>query len=132
MKHATSKRARVLLADDDLCMLEIIDKLLEPEFDVVDAVSDGHALVEAALHFQPDVIVTDISMPKLNGIEAVRQIRACLPEIKCIFLTMHAGNGYRREAQAVGAEGYILKAFARQELNEAIHRIINCSGQDCS
>ena len=117
------KRTRVLIADDDTQMLALIDRLLQPEFDVVDMVSDGHALVEAALKFHPDVIVTDISMPKMNGIEAVRQIRGSLPTTKCIFLTMHAGHGYRREAQAAGGAAYLLKSVARRELNQAIHRV---------
>src|SRR5579864_3043737 len=68
------KRTRILLADDDLPMLAAISKLLQAEFEVVGMVSDGHSLVEAAFTLQPDVIVTDISMPKMNGIEAVRKI----------------------------------------------------------
>src|SRR5215472_1243602 len=91
------KRTRVLLADDDLHMRIRLNTLLRPDFEVVDAVSDGHSLVEAAFKLHPDVIVTDISMPKMNGIEAVRTIRCVLPDIKFIFLTMHDANGYRRE-----------------------------------
>jgi DNA-binding NarL/FixJ family response regulator len=117
-------RTRVLLADDDLQMLVKIDKLLvEADFDVVERVSDGHALVEAALRFRPDVVVTDISMPRLNGLEAVRQIRGCLPGTKCIFLTLHDGNDYRLEAEAAGGEAYVLKSAARRELNKAIQRV---------
>ena len=87
-------------------------------------VSDGLSLVTAALEFRPDVIVTDISMPKMNGIEALRQIRGFLPGVKCIFLTMHGAAGYRRAAQNVGATGYVLKSSAREELNEAIRHAI--------
>lgn len=116
-------RTRVLLADDDLQMLVKIDKLLEPDFDVVERVSDGRALVEAALKFRPDVVVTDISMPRLNGLEAVRQIRGSLPATKCIFLTLHDENDYRLEAQAAGGEAYVLKSAARRELNKAIQRV---------
>lgn len=116
-------RTRVLLADDDLQMLVKIDKLLEPDFDVVERVSDGRALVEAALKFRPDVVVTDISMPRLNGLEAVRQIRGSLPGTKCIFLTLHDENDYRLEAQAAGGEAYVLKSAARRELNKAIQRV---------
>src|SRR6516225_3398507 len=92
------KRTRILLADDDRHMRATIDKLLQTDFEVVGTVSNGRALVEAAFKLQPDVIVTDISMPKMNGIEAVRTIRCILPDIKFIFLTMHDANGYRREA----------------------------------
>jgi DNA-binding NarL/FixJ family response regulator len=114
-------RIRILLADDDLPMLAATYKFLQADFEVVEMVSDGHSLVDAALKLHPDVIVTDISMPKLNGTEAVRTIRSSLPGIKCIFLTMHASNGYRREAQSVGAAAYILKSSAREELKPAIY-----------
>jgi len=115
------KRTRILLADDDRHMCASIDKLLQTDFEVVGTVSNGRALVEAAFKLQPDVIVTDISMPKMNGIEAVRTIRCILPDIKFIFLTMHDANGYRREARSVGASGYVLKSAAREELSQAIH-----------
>jgi DNA-binding NarL/FixJ family response regulator len=101
-----------------------LNTLLQADFEVVDAVSDGRSLVEAAFKLRPDVIVTDISMPKMNGIEAVRAIRAILPDIKFIFLTMHDARGYRREARSVGAAGYILKCAMREELSEAIHHAI--------
>jgi DNA-binding NarL/FixJ family response regulator len=115
------KRTRILLADDDPLMRAGISTLLQTEFQVIDAVSDGSSLVAAAFKLHPDVIVTDISMPKMNGIEAVRTIRRFLPNIKVIFLTMHNGNGYRKGAQGVGAVGYVLKSAAREELNQAIH-----------
>ena len=115
------------MADDDLCVLATVNKLLQTDFEIVDMVSDGPSLVAAAFKFQPDVIVTDISMPKMNGIEAIRQIRRFLPAIKCIFLTMHGANGYRREAQSVGATGYVLKSSAREELNLAIRHAIESS-----
>jgi len=121
------KRTRILLADDDLLMLTATGKLLQADFEVVGMVSDGNSLVEAALKLQPDVVVTDISMPKMNGIEAVRIIRGTLPGIKFIFLTMHGARGYRREAQSVGAAGYVLKSSAREELNQAIQRAIGAS-----
>jgi DNA-binding NarL/FixJ family response regulator len=119
------KRTRILLADDDLHMLVSLKGLLQPDFDVVDAVSDGHSLVEDAFKLHPDVIVTDISMPKMNGIEAVRTIRCVLPDIKFIFLTMHDAIAYRREARRVGAAGYVLKSAVREELSEAIHHAMD-------
>jgi CheY-like chemotaxis protein len=118
------KQARILLADDDLHVLATVNNLLRPDFEIVDMVSDGPSLVAAALEFRPDVIVTDISMPIMNGIEAVRRIRGSLPGIKFIFLTMHAANAYRREAQSVGGAGYVLKSSAREELSQAIHDVL--------
>jgi DNA-binding NarL/FixJ family response regulator len=118
------KQTRILLADDDLPMLAATGELLQAEFEIIGMVSDGHSLVEAAFKLQPDVIVTDISMPKLNGLEAVRRILPTLPGIKFIFLTMHSGTAYRREAQSLGAAGYVLKSSAREELNQAIHHAL--------
>ena len=118
------KRTRILLADDDLQMLAAISKFLRADFEVVDMVSDGHSLVEAAFKLRPDVIVTDISMPKLNGIEAVRQIRGSLPGTRCIFLTMHDTHGYRKEAQSAGGAGYVLKSSVREELQHAVYHAI--------
>lgn len=114
------KRIRVLLADDDLLMLAAIGELLQADFEIVDKVSDGDSLVEAAFKLKPDIIVSDISMPKLSGIEAARRIRVSLPGIKFVFLTMHANSSYRREALSVGAAGYVLKSSAREELTKTV------------
>jgi DNA-binding NarL/FixJ family response regulator len=122
------KRTRILLADDDLHMLVCLNTLLQPDFEIVDAVSDGQSLVEAAFKLHPDVIVTDISMPKMNGIEAVRTIRGVLSDIKFIFLTMHDAKGYRREARRVGAAAYVLKSAILEELGEAIHHAMEDTG----
>lgn len=124
------KRTRVLLADDDMQMSATIKELLQTDFEIVGTVSDGRSLVEAARKLLPEVIVTDISMPEMNGIEAVRAIGRILPEIKFIFLTMHNGDRYRREAQRVGAAGYVLKSAAREELSRAIDHAIE--GNDLS
>lgn len=118
------KRTRILLADDDLPMLERVNVMLQSDFDIVDTVTDGHSLVEAAFKLHPEVIVTDISMPKMTGVEAVRAIRCVLPDIKFIFLTMHDANEYRREARNVGAAAYVLKSAIREELSRAIHHAI--------
>jgi DNA-binding NarL/FixJ family response regulator len=115
------KRSRILLADDDLLMLAKVRNLLQADFEVIDAVSDGRALIEAAFKWKPDIIVSDISMPKLNGIAAAREIRDSLPNIKVVFLTMHGERWYRAEALRVGAAAYILKTSAREELNQAVH-----------
>ena len=118
------KRTRILLADDDLPMLERDNVMLQSDFDIVDTVTDGHSLVEAAFKLHPEVIVTDISMPEMTGVEAVRTIRCVLPDIKFIFLTMHDANEYRREARNVGAAAYVLKSAIREELSRAIHHAI--------
>jgi DNA-binding NarL/FixJ family response regulator len=110
----------VVLADDDLAMLKKIQELLQSEFEVVGMVSDGQALVEAALRLKPEVIVSDISMPGLNGFEAARCILDSLPRTKVVFLTMHGGNEYRKEARIVGAAGYVLKHAAREELKRVL------------
>lgn len=125
----TLKRIRILLADDDLRVREMANELLRAEFEVVDMVSDGEALVAAAFRLRPDVIVTDISMPAMSGIEAVRQIRNVMPEIKFVFFTMHDANGYRREAQSAGAAGYVLKSSAREELSRTIRDALDGSAK---
>ena len=120
----TLKRVRILLADDDRRALEMANELLQSQFEVVDMVSDSRALVAAAFRLHPDVVVTDISMPPISGIEAMRQIRSVMPEIKFVFLTMHDANGYRKEAQSAGAAGYVLKSSAREELSRTIRGAI--------
>ena len=94
---------RVLLADDHAIVLEGLRRVLEPDFEIVGEVADGHALVAAAAVLRPDIIVTDISMPLLNGIEAARQIRKINRRVKIIFLTMHPDVTYAAEALGAGA-----------------------------
>ena len=117
-------RPRVLLADDHKIVLEGLKNLLEPEFELVGAVEDGRALLDAAGNLHPDVIVTDISMPLLNGIEAARQIKKISPNVKVIFLTMHPDASYAAEALEAGASGYVLKHSAPEELVNAINESI--------
>src|SRR4051812_46283732 len=109
-KPGEIKRARVLLADDNPGILSALSSLLGANFEVIDKVSDGLSLVEAAARLRPDVIVTDISMPRLSGIEAVRRILAATPSVRCVFFTMHTAGAYRREAERAGAAGYVLKS----------------------
>ena len=113
-------RPRVLLADDHTLMLEGLRKLLEPQCELVGTVEDGRALVDAAERLRPDVILLDISMPLLNGLEAARRIRTLAPECKLLFLTMHTDPTYAREAFRAGASGYLLKRSAASELADAI------------
>jgi len=114
------KRPRVLLADDHVIVAEGLRGLLEPEFDLVGIVQDGRALLSAAEKLRPDVIVADISMPLLNGIDAVRQIKKIHEEIKVVFLTMHPDVTYAVSALEAGALGYVLKHSAPAELVAAI------------
>ena len=117
-------RARVLLADDHPLVLAALRSLVEAECDVVGAVSDGRALVEAASRLKPEVIVLDISLPLLNGIDAARQVKKDQPEVKILFLTMHANLAYLKEALVAGATGYLLKTSARDELLGALRDVI--------
>jgi DNA-binding NarL/FixJ family response regulator len=118
------KKPRVLLADDHRIVAEGLRSLLEPEFDLVGAVEDGRALITAVEELQPDVAVVDISMPKLNGIEAVRQIKQKNKRIKIVFLTMHPDVAYAASAFEAGASGYVLKHSAPAELVTAIHEAL--------
>ena len=118
-------KARILLADDHTLVVEGFRKLLEPEFDLVGIVEDGRALLEAAQKLQPDVILLDISMPLLNGIDAARQLKKMMPEVKLIFVTMHADPAYVTEAFRVGATGYVLKRSAAADLLQAVRTVLN-------
>jgi len=118
------KRLRVLLADDHKIVAEGLRSLLEPEFELVGIVEDGRALIKAVEKILPDVIVADISMPLLNGIEAVCQVKEINPDIKVVFLTMHMDVTYAARAFEVGASGYVLKHSAPSELVTAIHEAI--------
>jgi DNA-binding NarL/FixJ family response regulator len=118
------KRTRVLLADDHKIILNGLRSLLESEFEIVGTVGDGRALVSAVEQLHPDVIVVDISMPLLNGIEAVRQIKKLDNQIKVIFLTMHPDVTFAIRAFEAGALGYVLKHAASSELLTAIYETI--------
>ena len=117
------KKPRVLMADDHSLMLAGLRKLMEADYDVVGAVEDGRALVDAAQALRPDLILLDISMPRLNGLEAARQLRTLVPDCKIIFLTMHASPTYATEAFQAGASGYLLKHSAAEELSQAIKAV---------
>ena len=114
------KRPSVLLSEDHTIVMEGLRRILDPHFNVVGSVEDGRALVAAAKELRPDVIVTDISMPLLNGIEAARQIKKMKMGTKIVFLTMHPDVTYATEAFRAGASGYVLKNCAAQELVTAI------------
>jgi DNA-binding NarL/FixJ family response regulator len=114
----------VLMADDHSILLAGVHKLLEDRYNVVGTVEDGRALLEAAERLKPDLILLDISMPLLNGFEAARQLKRSLPEIKLLFLTMHASPQYATEAFKAGGSGYLLKQSAVAELPQAIEAVL--------
>jgi len=118
------KKQRILLADDHKIVLEGLKGLLEREFELVGTVEDGRSLVAQAARLRPDVIVADISMPRLNGIDAVRQIKKNDPSIKVVFLTMHPDPSYAAGAFEAGASGFVLKHSASSELVTAIKEAI--------
>jgi DNA-binding NarL/FixJ family response regulator len=114
------KLPRVILADDHTLVAEALHQLIAPHFDVVAKVADGRALVDAALSLKPDAAVVDVAMPLLNGLEACRQLKAKMPGLKLIFLTMNEDPELAVEAIRAGASGYVLKKSAGSELLEAI------------
>lgn len=118
------KKPRLLMADDHSIMLAGLRKLVEGMCDVVGAVEDGRALVEAAEQSRPDLILLDISMPLLNGMDAARLIKKSVPDAKLIFLTMHASPVFATEALQTGASGYLLKQSAASELPQAIETVL--------
>jgi DNA-binding NarL/FixJ family response regulator len=113
-------RPRILLADDHRIVAEGLRSLIEPEFELVGIVENGRALLDAAEELRPDVIVADISMPLLNGIEAVRLLKKTKCTAKVVFLTMHPDVTYAVSALEAGAQGYVLKHSAPSELSTAI------------
>lgn len=119
------KRARVLLADDHPLTLDGLRTFLQPHLESVGTVMDGRALVEAALLLKPDLIILDITMPLLNGIDAASLIKKSLPNTKLLFITMHVNPAYLEAALNVGALGYVLKSAAREELLDAIESVLS-------
>jgi DNA-binding NarL/FixJ family response regulator len=117
-------RPRVLLADDHTLLLEAFQKLLADDFDVVGAVSNGRALLAAAATLRPDVVILDVAMPLLNGIDATRQLKQDLPDIRIIVLTMNEDPDLAAEAFRAGASGYLLKRSAASELITAIREVM--------
>jgi DNA-binding NarL/FixJ family response regulator len=113
------------LADDHALVAAGLSKLLEQDFNLLGTVSDGRALITAARTENPDVVLTDISMPMLNGLEAARQIRTTLPKCKIVFVTVHSDSAYVKEAFRAGGSGYVLKRSAAEELPVAIREVLN-------
>jgi DNA-binding NarL/FixJ family response regulator len=117
-------RVKILIADDHTLVAEACAKLLEPEFEVLTTVRDGRALLEAASRLKPDVIVADIAMPLMNGLDACEQIKKQVKSTKIIYLTMNEDKDLAAEAFRRGASGYLLKSSAFSELPQAVHAVI--------
>ncbi len=116
--------ARVLIADDHRLVAETCKGMLEPEFEVVGVHTDGRALLQAALSLKPDLVLLDIGMPQLNGLDAGEQIKAKLPKIKLVYLTMNVAPEVVAEAFRRGASAYVLKQSAAEELLTALRRVL--------
>jgi DNA-binding NarL/FixJ family response regulator len=119
-----SNRPRILVADDHTLVAELCRKLLETEFDVVGIVSNGRAMVRSAFELKPDVIVVDIAMPVLNGLDAAQQVKAAMPAVKLVFLTMNSDIELAAEAFRRGASGYLLKTCAASEMVSAVRDVL--------
>ena len=117
-------RARLLIADDHTLLAEACKGILEPEFEIVGIVANGRALVQSAAELKPDLIIVDISMPQLNGLDAAEQIKHLMPSVKLVFLTMSLEPDVAAEAFRRGASGYVLKSSAAEELVIAIRRAL--------
>lgn len=118
------RRPRVLLADDHQMLLDALKELLEPKYEVVGLVTDGRAVLKVAEKLRPDIIVLDIAMPQLNGLDAGRQLKQSMPGVKLIFMTMNEDPYLVGEALRAGASAYLLKQAAGFELDEAITEVL--------
>jgi DNA-binding NarL/FixJ family response regulator len=119
-----TSRSRILIADDHNLVAELWKRILETEFDVVGVVSDGRALLRSAIGMKPEVIVLDIAMPVLNGLDAGRQVKQMLPAVKLVYLTMNPDADVAAEAFARGASGYLLKTCAAAEMVLAVREVL--------
>lgn len=118
------ERCRLVVADDHQSILDTVVQILEPEFAVVATVRDGGALLEAVVRLDPDVVVLDVAMPVLNGLEVARRLKERHVRAKVVFLSVHNDEDFVREALAGGASGYVVKANMAVELPHAIHEAL--------
>jgi DNA-binding NarL/FixJ family response regulator len=124
-------RPRVLLADDHPALLEATTALLKRQFDVVGTATDGATLVSEALRLCPDVIVADITMPVLSGIDAAHRLRESAPSAKIVFLTVHSEEQFMKACMAEGALGYVLKSHMKAHLIPAIQAALGGKSYIC-
>ena len=118
------RRPRLLLADNHPLMLEALRRLLEPEFEVTGTVADGRQLLEAAEIHRPDLVITDISMPRIDGIEATRRLGALVPAVRVLILSTHSESSWVRAAFDAGACGYMTKIAAPEEIENAVREVL--------
>lgn len=118
------KRLRILLADDHSMVSAGFQKLLEPEYEVIGTVEDGRAVIKAAAELHPDMAILDVSMPLLNGLDAGRRLKAMMPQLKLIYLTMNSDPDYAKEALGFGASAYLLKNSLPSELLQAVREVV--------
>jgi len=114
-------RARILLADVHTLLMEALSKLLAPDFDVVGMVADGHTLLTTAIALKPDIVVLDVSLPVLSGLDAGYRLKKLLPAVKLVYLTMNTNPEIVAEACRIGANAYVLKNSPAAELTRAMH-----------
>jgi DNA-binding NarL/FixJ family response regulator len=124
-----TSRPRILIADDHALIAEAFTKLLSNDFDVIETVHDGRSLIQTAERLRPDVILVDVGMPLLNGIEAAQRIKRTLPKVKIIYVTINHDPDLMAEALRRGASAYLSKTAAASELVSAIHDAL---GSDCA
>jgi len=117
-------RPRIILADDHTLVLDALKNLIEPEFDVVGTFRDGISLVEGAAELKPNVIVLDVGMPKMNGLNAGERLKQTMPLVKLVYLTMNQDPDIAGEAFRLGASAYVLKNSAAKELLQAIREVV--------
>jgi DNA-binding NarL/FixJ family response regulator len=118
------KRLRILLADDHTMVSAGFKKLLEPDYEVVGSVEDGHALLKAAAELKPDLVIVDVGMPLLNGLDAGRRLKTMMPAVKLVYLTMNSDSDLAKEALEIGASAYLLKNSLPSELLRAVHDVV--------
>ena len=118
------ERARIILADDHPELLKCIAGMLDSEFNVVETVSNGQALVEAAGQLSPDVLIADITMPVMDGLEAVRRVKQTGSTAKVVFLTIHQDQDFVKTALETGAQGYVVKCRLATDLIEAVREVL--------
>jgi DNA-binding NarL/FixJ family response regulator len=126
-EHVTMERrnrARLLIADDHTLVAEACRSVLEPRFEVVGIVNNGRTLLQAATSLRPDIVIVDIAMPHLNGLDAGQQLKGLIPSLKIVYLTMNTEPEVAAEAFRRGASGYVLKTSAADELVTAIQRVL--------